>query len=330
MAPVLVALLTQKIFNRRTAVVGAILYAVYPEHVFYSHYVWSELLFGLLALGAVYFFFCFLEAPKKEKLFVACFALTGIALMTKEFAVFIFGSLIVAFLCAAVGSKLRRTAIACMLFLSLASVYSAAASAITARVILLNDAVIYNFSAAAGFPSDELYSFEKREEIARKILATLRNTKLEQYSGRFKTQFFHLWSPNSFPIVRLIGRHRPDTWSYGMANPWVPVHLLAGYHIAVIAIGIAGLCLAKIDHFWIFSVTCLCGLSALGFVAFLCSRFRLPFMFIPIIYAAHLLVDRSVLVANFRNVLRSTAFVLLIGLLACIIAAMVPLLGEWG
>jgi 4-amino-4-deoxy-L-arabinose transferase-like glycosyltransferase len=330
LVPVMVALLGRKVFDRKTGLTAAVLYALYPEHICYSHYVWSELFFGLLCVTVVYLFFSFAEDPRTWKLFVSCFVVAGITLITKEFAVIVFGALMVTLLCLRTDGKFKKIAVACILFASFATVYSAAASAITGRVIVLNDAILRNLNIAAGLESDQRYSFDNREDVARNVLASLRNTDLRKYVKRFKNQFFHLWSPNSFPIVRLIGQHRPEGWSYGVSDPWPYVYLLAGYYIAVMALGITGLCLARVDHFWLFAVVTLCGLSSTGAVAILCSRFRLPFMFIIVIYAAHLVVDRHALAANLRNPLRALALILLVWLFANIIAAGVPTFGAWG
>jgi 4-amino-4-deoxy-L-arabinose transferase-like glycosyltransferase len=322
-APVFVALLATRVFDRKTGVGAALLYAIYPEHVFYSHYVWSELLFGLLSIVVVYLFVLYVQKPTK-KLFVGTFVAAGVTLLAKEFAVVIFAALALTLLCTQVRHKLQKVIVASLIFFSFATVYSGVASLMTRRIVVLNDAMRVNFRLATQFRAEEINHEAAAAESSPRWLG------FEARLKAFRRQFFHLWTVNSFPAARLLGRHMPETWSYGFSRPWPLVYLLVGYYIAIMGLGIAGLCLARLNIFWVFSVLVLGGLSATALFCFLCSRFRLPFMFVPVIYAAHLLMDHSALATNLRNPLRSSALIALIWLFSHITRVTVPMLGGWG
>lgn len=330
MAPVMVYLLAARLFNRRTAIIAAIIYMVYPEHVYYSHYVWSELVFGLLCLLAVHLFFVFIQDVKKTGVFRLSFLVAAVALLAKEFAVIFFAGLMATLLLSKIDRKLTRLSVACVLFVSLAATYSLIASCMTRRVIILNDAPLYNISRATGVDPDYTYSFDSREETFVKLALFFKDRSLRTTLSKFKKHFYNLWTPNSFPIVRLFSAHRPDTWSYGMSKPYLAVYVLAGYYICLIVAGLMGFCLADWAPFRIFSIVSLAALSSMAVFAFLCSRFRLPFMFIFAIYAAHLFANGTILLGNLRSIAKSAVLIVLLKVFISVVHVKIETFGIWG
>ena len=47
-SPLFVFLLARLLFNRRVGYLAGLIYAIYPAHVAYSHYLWAEILFGFI------------------------------------------------------------------------------------------------------------------------------------------------------------------------------------------------------------------------------------------------------------------------------------------
>jgi len=331
--PVLIYLLTEKVFNKRTGLVAALIYAAYPEHVGYSHYLWSEILFGFLCLLSLYLFFVFVNARRRNLFLFLSFFVAGLALLTKEFAVILVVGLLVTLFFLKTQNKIKKILLACFLFLLPTLGYSFAASRITNRVIILADAPIGNFSqATAEGPKPKFpYSFETRENLMSELLSSLWERSLYDTLRSMQKQFYNLWTPNSFPVFRLLPMTRPDShWGYGASKPWPWIALVVGGYIIIIVAGIVGLCLADITPFGIFSTVSLVCLSSTSIFAFLCSRFRLPFMFIFAIFTAHLLVNWKILIGNKVKKKRLLPLAILLILFIHIVYIKANTLGTWG
>ncbi len=329
-APVLVYLLAERLFNTKTALVAAILYAFYPEHIAYSHYLWAEILFGSLTILSVYFFVIFTENIQSNKCFTLTFLMLSITLLAREFTVIIFAGIIAALFFLKTKRKIRKILLASVLFLSMATIYSLIASCITKQVVVLNDSTMVNFARAANLETGYSHTFQNRKQTVSSLTEYLRQRSPLETARSFKNQFYNLWNPNSFPVVRLLGQYKPDEWSYGVAKPFPWVCIIVGYYICLVFIGLFGLCLAKMTPFRIFSVTSLFCLSSTAVIARLVSRFRLPFMFIFVIYAAHFMVNTKQLSPNLRNPVKLALIFLLTALFISIIFTKIPTIGSWG
>lgn len=329
-APVLVYFLAKKLFGKRTGFVAGLIYALYPEHIAYSHYLWSEVLFGILCLLSVYFFFVFVNNQQKSGHLFLSFFSAGVALITKEFALILFAGLLFTFFSLKPNRALKKAFICCALFILPVVTYSIAISLVTESVIILNDAPVSNFRIAAGMEAHFEYSFEGREDSLCSLISFLKNRKLSETLRSMKEQFYNLWTPNSYPIIRLFSFYKPQNWSYGISQPWPLTILVAGYYILVVIVGIAGLCLVDNKTYLAFSVTSLVCLSLTSTLALLCSRFRLPFMFIFVIYSASLLTNVKSLIGNLKKPIRVITLGLLLALFAHIIYVKWSTLGFWG
>lgn len=329
-APVLVYLLAAKIFNRRTAVIAAILYVFFPSHVGYSHCLWAELFFGVLAILSTLFFFLFLENTKKKKYFLLCFIATGVALLAKEFSVILFAALFVAMFFCRMENKVKRILLAIVLFLVPVTVYSVAISCATKKVIILNNALILNFKIAAGIETQEEYVIGDRGGDVAVLLDTYRQ---RGFSGTIKKtvkEAGKLWSPQSYISTRLAGIEALKEWSYGVENPWPLIYLIAGYYVFLVLTAIPGICLARTDIFKIFSITCLCALTALGVLAFLLTRYRLPFMFIVVIFSANFLSNGLTLLGRKKRFVSIFSALVLIIIFIALVNSKMNVLHTWG
>ena len=338
--PVLIYLLAEKVFNKRTGLVAALIYAAYPEHIGYSHYLWSEILFGFLCLLSLYLFFVFVQDRRTNLFLLLSFFVAGLALLAKEFAVILVVGLSVTLFFLQTKNIMRKILPACLLFLLPAIGYSLVASRITNHVIVLADAPIGNLIQATAADSNPKFSYshETREDSILDLIHFLKERSLHDTLRSMQKQFYNLWTPNSFPVARVLATHRlqawsygdPQVWSYGVSSPWPWVFIIAGFYIFVVVIGLAGLCLAETAPFRIFSIVSLVCLSSTSIFAFLCSRFRLPFMFIFVMYTAYTLVNAKVLMGNLKNRKRLAFPAFFLAIFAHIVYCKIHTLGSWG
>lgn len=326
-APILVYLLAAKRFDRRTALIAGLLYIFFPTHIGYSHCLWAELFFGVLVLLATLFYFLFLEDTKKKKFFLLCFVTTGLALLTKEFAVILFAGLFLVLFFSKVENKFKKLVLATVLFMIPTVVYSVTASCITKRVIVLNDAIILNFQAGAGIW--EQYSFDEREENVANLLDTLKQRGVSKTIKNSIKQARNLWSPQSFISTRIASQPKPG-WDYGIENPKPLIYLIAGYYVFLVLTAIPGICLAKTDTFKIFSITCLLTLMAIGVLAFVITRYRLPYMFIVVIFSANFLSNGLALLSRKKSFIPILSALILFMIFIDIVASKMDILHKWG
>ncbi|MCK4628195.1 MAG: glycosyltransferase family 39 protein, partial [Sedimentisphaerales bacterium] len=341
-APVLLYFLAVRVFNKRTALVAALIYALYPVHIGYSHYLWAEILFGCLCLISVYSFLIYTRNTDKTKYYLLAFFMAGIALLTKESGAILFAGLAVALLFLKTKNRFRKLMAGGLLFLVPAFAYSIVASCITNRVVVLSDAPVVNFRMAAGlFKAD--YSFETQNNQALELTEFVAHRSMSETIHVMKEHFYNLWTPNSFPINRLLNGQSLHTWrkylpkkrgvllwGYDNSMHWPLAYFIAGSYIVIILLGLVGLCLADTSPFKVFSIVCLLCLSLSCVVVFLCSRFRFPFMFIFIMYSAHLLMNGKTLLCRLKSPKRIILLLILLTLFAHIVYTKVPTFGSWG
>jgi len=231
--------------------------------------------------------------------------------------------------------KARMILTACLLFVMPAFLYSVAISCVTGKVVILSESVVQNPRHAAGldmtFLSSELKGDSSHAQApAEKPVPSAKERSLADVADNAWRQFKNLWTPNSFPVTRVAGVHSPETWSYGISNPRPWMHLLAGAYVLIMVLGIAGLCLSDMTPFKVFSIVALATFSFLAFLAYVCSRFRVPFMFVFVIYAAHLLANPRGFLANLRNPARTCSMLVLYRVFWGVMCAKMASLGSWG
>jgi hypothetical protein len=330
-APVLVYRIGTRVFDERTGWVAGLLYAVYPTHIGYSHGLWAEVLFGLLVLFAIDVFWSWVEDPTRPVRFGLAFAVAGVALLAKEFAVVLFAALAATTVVVDRRGLVRKGAIALAAFLVLAMGYSVTVSILERRVVVLSDAPIANFRAAAGLPFEFDYnrkSTEDRAQVRDALVTAFTDRSLTDSLRSARRQFYKLWTPNSFPITRLFGTFRD--WTYRVDDPWPWTIPIVGFYVAVVAVGLVGLCGAAPGPFRTFAIALLVGLSLTSVAGDLCSRFRLSFMFVFVLFAANLVVNSRSVLSNLRRPIPMVAAVALLALFGHVLFVKFPLLGDWG
>ena len=333
--PVLLYLVGTKAFNKRTGFVAALIYAVYPNHIGYSHYLWSEILFGFLCLLAVYFFLLYIEDKQQKKFLILSFFTSGMALLSKEFAVILFAGLIVTLFFVRPEKIIKKLMFGLFLFLLPGLLYSFTLSHVTNTTVIVSNAPISNFRIALGLSQDFNYttdSNEKRTETRNELADSLKSISIRSAVKKMQQQFYNLWTPNSFPIYRLVGKQTDGYYPQGIRGRWaIPI---AGFYLFIVFTGLVGLFWAEeTTAFRVFSITSLVCLSLTSVLAFLCSRFRFPFMYIFIIYSAYLLVNVKTILKNIRhskNLKKVTAMTILLILLVHIAWTKVHTIGRWG
>lgn len=335
LAAALVAVLARDLFGRRTGLVAGILFAVYPEHVFFSHYLWAEVFFGLLCLGAAIPFFRYVSEPERGRgrLWAACLV-AGLALLTKEFAGALFLGMAVTLAARPATRSIATLGAATAIFLAPFLLYVGWAFAQPDAKTLPLYAAVGNFREALGL---EFRSAEtSRSADVRELAGALAARGLGERVRATRHQLYNLWTPNSFPLKRLTPKGRkyrfsPSwAWGYGegFSRRWfVP---FVGFYAFAMVLGLAGLFLSDATPFRTFAVTCLVVLSGASVLALYVSRFRLPFMFLMIVYAAYALVRLPELWPRLGDWRRSVPLLLVLAVLTEIFQQKLRTLGQWG
>jgi 4-amino-4-deoxy-L-arabinose transferase-like glycosyltransferase len=291
--PLLVYLLATTVFDRRTGLIAGILYSLFPEHIGFSHCLWAEILLSFLAVLAVCLFFKFVENPRSARWLYWSAIAGGFALITKEYILFLFVGFLGAFPAVRHYLSVKKLIIACCLFIFPATVYSVAISCALQRIVFISEGIEHSMAYSEG-----LVSLRKADSVEfrwRTIWRSLHRRPVNKTARFFDKQVCNLWTPNSYPIVRLIHpRGYPRffrDWTYGPATraSFVLAWMTALSSVAVITVGLTGLCLGDWGPFRNFSFIALGGITLSGFVIWEMSRYRLPFMFILIIWAAYVL-----------------------------------------
>lgn len=334
-SPLFVFLLARLLFNRRVGYLAGLIYAIYPEHVAYSHYLWAEILFGFLCLISTYLFFKYLKENSQNKMLIYSSIVAGIALLAKEFSIVLFFAMVTTLVFNNLQNKLKKILLFTFLYFLPLIAYFLIGSFHGRKPINLYYAVIGNFREAIGL------SFSSPNALARpgepgaltstkELVSEIRNRKLNKTFLNFKKNLYNLWTPNSFPIFRLLSA-KPSPWSYGVSKPWFLVLICVSFYIIIVTTGLSGMTLSEDSPFKQFSFFTLSYLSLTSVIALLVSRFRLPFMFPLIIYSAYFLT-------NYRSLLKNTLKRkrALLGLLICliifihIIFVKYKTFGQWG
>ena len=150
LSPVMICLIGRHLAGRGVGLLAGAIYCVFPEHVAYSHYLWSENLFGLLCLISVLFFVRFLGATNRGTDFFWGSFIAGVALLTKEFAILVFAAEFILLAIIRFPKKSRTLALGSLIFVAPALLYSVTISQFTQNAVFLSDAPIGNFRQALG------------------------------------------------------------------------------------------------------------------------------------------------------------------------------------
>jgi len=337
----LIALLAGRAFDRRVGLVAGLMFAFYPEFVAYSHYMWAETCFGFLAVLGTLLFFRFFENGKTSSLAIAALA-CGVAWLTKEFAVILFAALLGTLLTRRLAGKAWKATLACLLFALPVAIYSLFASLMVGRMILLNETGVSSMRQAVGLdpPGIVIYKPEQREAQARELITYLRERPLARAFSDVKSQFYNLWSPSSLVSKRLLGitavsatrSEKAEQWLYGLPRGWaVSLAILVTWsYVVVMVLGLTGLCSSGPSTFRTFSIFSLLLLSSTALLLFLGSRYRMVFLFVPLLHSAHLATNAPALFHRLREPRRALALLALLALFAHVVVTKRYAIGFWG
>lgn len=309
------------VFNRKVGIISAITFCIYPNVLGFSHYLWSESFFTLLILLSTFLFFKSLGNEKSQLLLYSSFFVSGVSLLAKESAVIHFASTILTVATTELANKKAIITKGIIIFLTPVTFYSVLATVSARRPVILADAFVYNSNEA----DLGKVVFSKSTGTNLKIFMD-RLLVVKEMPARFARQLSNLWAPNSFLIFRLLrSEQKYDNLRFRSLIAFVT----AGLYILVIALGLTGICCAENRSFQVFAVANLLFLSVAGSLFLLCSRFRIPFMYIFVMYTSLVLCNpRAVLTAmTWRKALPLLA---ILALFVEIIIAKRSSFGYWG
>ena len=279
--PPLIYLLGKRVFSNKVGITAAILSVIYPEFIGYSHYLWSENFYLLFTLMISY---VYLQETDEEsfrsKLYLS-FSLMGVALLIKESGFLFFVASILALKGIDIAKHRRILTTAVLLFLFPVVIYSAYASFHNNRIILVDEAPIINANEAEyGHGVWKLSREGNRELFFNEVLMR----KARYALTNIPKQFANLWTPDSFIAYRLL--EATKFGNYNMPYAMTYAYLTVFAYLAVVVLGLIGMTLSEKSAFKTFSVCYLVLMSLSGTFFLMCSRFRIPVMYIFIIYSA--------------------------------------------
>lgn len=330
----LLYLLGRDVLGRRTGLVAGMLFAVYPEHVGFSHYLWAETLLTFLIVLGNYLFFRFFREERTGLLVLGAVTL-GAALLVKVLAAVAFGALAVTMWTRALEGKVRKTALAAGVFLLPAVIYSSFASLTVNRFVPVGETGLYSLRQQIGLDKrgqpfgDPALRAEKKAELAR----ALRERSLGRAVRDATTQFYLLWAPNSFVSVRLLTHQKQlEGWRYdldqGRAKSLAAIVTCA--YLFVVVFGLCGLCLSAPSAFKLNAVLHLLGVCALCALAAMNSRYRLPFFFLFVVHAAHVLAHPRLVFGRLLEWKRLLPLLALLALFVHVVLTQRGGIGAWG
>lgn len=331
LSAVFVFLLGTRLSDRRAAIASGTLFALYPEHVYFSHYLWPEVLFGLLVVSASMLFLRSAGNGRGESRrdILLASGVLGFALLAKEFAVIPMSAMLL--LAPDTGWREKAgTAVRCLaVFLLPALAYSLLSWAVAGKPVILSRAPVANLQQTVGVAFDNNVDYSDLDNF---VQGFLKKTPGEHWRF-FEDQVIKLWSPNSFPIVRLLAKG-PDwvitDWGYEARWKKAQATVVGAGHILIMTAGLLGLLALPSGVFRRYAILNLCLLTSVGAVALIASRFRLPFAFLLVLGAGHAIVHPKEVGRRLKDRKTLVLAIVLFSLLAFITAVSWHCFGFWG
>ncbi len=302
-------LLGRALFDERVGLVAAAVAALDPTLVAYSHYLWSETTFAVLATGGL---LAAVVAQRRQSpaLSILSGSVLGLGALTREIALPVAGACAL-WIVASAPLEQRRAALVRGALLLVASVlvvlpwtlrnYAAFGRVVPVATVgwasagegnTLENPEWYRF----GGPALQRYKasyFTIEDEMERMDFArrhTLARIRAEQPAWVFKKTVLgigRLLAPDSFLLRKLrIG-------SYGQESPpgsrWLAI-LSALFYVSMLGLGLLGIaaCRGPLRLLPLLVLTAVC---ALHVAAIAHTRYRLPWMPLLLVYAAHAALD---------------------------------------
>jgi 4-amino-4-deoxy-L-arabinose transferase-like glycosyltransferase len=311
-------------FDRRVGVIAGLISAVFPSYLGYSHYLWAETFFSAIALLLTHCFLRQLRDPSERALYL-CFLATGLALLAKEGAVLVVCAFVSTLLWCRIRVRKRVLLVGGGFFLAPVLIYSTWATCTTRRLIVLADAPLYNTNQVKhGRAPWQLTPTENKKLL----LDDLTAGRLWSVPASAVDQLGNLWTPNSFPVHRLL--HATDFGNYNAPHAAVLAYGAVGAYIVVMVAGLTGLVFSEHSPFKVYSAFLLFLLSASSALFSMCSRFRVPFVFPLILYSAYLIAHPAAVWGRFTDKVLLRLWIGFMALFLTIVVAQWPTIGDWG
>lgn len=149
---------------------------------------------------------------------------------------------------------------------------------------------------------------------------------LKEVPARFLRQIYNLWTPTSFPVFRLLqAQEKYDN----VPHAGLIAYIAGGMYVFVIVLGLIGMICAEDKSFQFFSVTNMVLLLSIGLFFLMCSRFRIPFMYLFIVYTSVVLSDPKAVLRR-MTLKRALPLAILLILFIEVIVSKRSSFGEWG
>jgi len=301
-APLLVFMIGKEAFGRRTAFLAGLLMAAYPNHIGFSHYLWPAILFQLLILTAIWFFAIYLRIENKFEYLYFAAVLLGLSLLVKEFAMVVIVSFFGAFLRFKLMVGAKRLILISVLLFGPVIFYSSLATYRLNQPLILSKAYLNTLVQLNKVPRTKKYNQLSFKEKNKMLISKTLNRDWSEIGKNFKIQFYRVWSPHSYIARRALDKGL--TWNYMIPYSSVFAWLAVGFYGFIMTMGLFGICMDDQKKHPLKTIFKLCPvvLSLFAFfVGFLSSRYRLPFMFIPILYASHALINFKPMVQSLQK-----------------------------
>ncbi|MFI5349413.1 MAG: ArnT family glycosyltransferase [Elusimicrobiota bacterium] len=323
-----VFLTAEAVFDRRTAVAAGLIYALYPEHVFFSQYLFAEPCFSLLTVIAAWLYFKGLRNGEPRAVDRA-FIVGGIALLAKEFALISFASMLLLLPREGSRARIRSWTKKSVYFFLPMTVYCLVSWHRTGEFVLLSKAPIANLRKSIGLSWDADAGVGSLEEFF------VRYSRMSPaaHAANSALQTERLWSPNSYPAVRLLGggpKEFTQDWEHRIPHAGLLAILVGAAHVILVILGLSGMIYGPEGRFKEFAVANLAMLTLCGTLAMMVSRFRVPFLYLLVISAAYAIVHRGRIRAKMGDRKASLLFLASVALFVAVTIHRWTRFGRWG
>ena len=335
LSPVILYMLGREAFGSKTGWIAGLFWVFYPNHVFYSHYLWPAIFFEMLTMGALFLLIRYFNNQENLTNLYLAFSIIGLSFFIKEMSLFIF---IAAFATFCIFAKKRPArGLLGVLAISLLPIiiYSTLISLRMGHPVFISNASKIAMSQAVLIDQSDRHNKtievdallhsgfqEGTRESHAVILKRILGRKISLAIDNGFDQISKFLSPTSFPQLRLHSDRRLLNYSKIYPKPALYPFVLS--YLLLVIMGLIGLCLTPHTTFKTLGFMIIVLFVMTGFfVGFYHSRYRLPIMFLFAIGSAHCLKDFKVLLRNSSNMnisslLLSVAFFLII------------IIQEWG
>jgi 4-amino-4-deoxy-L-arabinose transferase-like glycosyltransferase len=279
----LIYFIGKQVWNVKVGILASVLMSIFPEHLFYSHYLFSEV--GLESIILIFTLLIFRKSENKtrEFLLLAAFVVLGSGLLYKHFVVIPFSALIIIF----IWEKKWKT----LLLFILLFIYPLLLSIQFSKI---NNKDPF-FWISSPIKSTQEWSKHRpylnfnnqtRWMVTKKYFKQLVGRNPSYIFKHSTANIFNLWTPNSFIITRIFRNYYK-----GLRIKWNIAYSCVGFYTLVLILGSTALIFGPKNSFRSYSILNLFLLTAMGCVWFLVSRYRVPFLFVLILQAAYLIIN---------------------------------------